>query len=204
MEITVKVPAGPERVSVLGAAERNLKMIREGLGVGVTAREGQVNLSGSRAAVVAARRVLGRLVHAATTDSPLDRKQVLDLINDESGESTRQPRGWSINENGRTVVDVEAEEAEEDLPPEWDGRLNVYAGGKALQPRTQHQQEYLNAIRENDLVFAIGPAGTGKTYLAVAAAVHLLKSGRVRRVLDRLGRPEDLDVHPARRRQVLQ
>src|SRR5205807_9804783 len=70
---------------------------------------------------------------------------------------------------------------------EWDGRLNVYSGGKAVRPRSVHQEEYLSAIRENDLVFGIGPAGTGKTYLAVAAAVHLLKPGRVRRVV--LARP---------------
>jgi phosphate starvation-inducible PhoH-like protein len=147
-------------------------MIREGLGVGVTAREGRVHLSGSRSAVVAARRVLERLNEAAAL-SPLDRQQVLDLIAEESGQSNGDANPWS---NG------EAEVAEE-----WDGRLNVYSGGKALRPRTAHQEEYLQAIRQNDLVFAIGPAGTGKTYLAVAAAVHLLKTGRVRRVV--LARP---------------
>src|SRR5881394_3810967 len=84
VEITVKVPGGAERVSVVGSAERNLKMIREGLGVGVTAREGRVHLSGNRGAVVAARRVIERLSEAAAIE-PLDRQQVLDLIAEESG-----------------------------------------------------------------------------------------------------------------------
>jgi phosphate starvation-inducible protein PhoH and related proteins len=176
VEITVKVPGGAERVSVVGSAERNLKMIREGLGVGVTAREGRVHLSGNRGAVVAARRVIERLAEASHIE-PLDRQQVLDLIAEESGQSSAVEHPWGGN--GEHAVGVE--------PQEWDGRLNVYSGGKAVRPRTAHQEHYLSAIRENDLVFAIGPAGTGKTYLAVAAAVHLLKTGRVRRVV--LARP---------------
>jgi phosphate starvation-inducible PhoH-like protein len=173
VEITVKVPAGAERVSVLGAAERNLKMIREGLGIAVTAREGRVHLSGPRGAVVAARRVIERLAETAAAE-PLDRQQVLDLIAEESEHSNGE--SWGVNGESR------AEALEE-----WDGRLSVYSGGRAVRPRTLHQEQYLEAIRGNDLVFSIGPAGTGKTYLAVAAAVHLLKTGRVRRVV--LARP---------------
>src|SRR3954471_24922040 len=91
VEITVKVPAGAERVSVVGSAERNLKMIREGLGVGVTAREGRVHLSGDRGAVVAARRVIEGLSEAAGIE-PLDRQQVLDLIAEESGQVSSEQR----------------------------------------------------------------------------------------------------------------
>jgi len=178
LEVSIRVPSGSERVSVLGAAERNLKMIREGLGVGVIAREGSVRISGSKQAVVAARRVIERLAEAASGE-PMDRQQVLDLIAEESGDTKKAPRGWEVAPDGETN-DVYQ-------PQEWDGRLNVYSGGKALKPRTPNQERYLEAIRTNDLVFGIGPAGTGKTYLAVAAAVHLLKTGRVRRLL--LARP---------------
>jgi phosphate starvation-inducible PhoH-like protein len=177
VEITVKVPAGAERVSVLGSAERNLKMIREGLGVGVTAREGRVHVSGSRPGVMAARRVLERLTEAAS-EEPLDRQQVLDLISEESGQQ-KSRKSWDSNGEGMPDADEVLEE--------WDGRLNVYAAGRPVRPKTPNQELYLEAIRQNDLVFAIGPAGTGKTYLAVAAAVHLLKTGRVRRVI--LARP---------------
>ncbi len=176
MELSIRVPSGPERTAVLGAAERNLKMIREGLGVGVSARDGRVHLSGSKQAVVAARRVLERLAENGQT---LDRQQVLDLIGEESGEARRVTRGWEVAPDGETTAVFQ--------PGEWDGRLNVYSGGKVLRPRTPNQELYLEAIRTNDLVFGIGPAGTGKTYLAVAAAVHLLKTARVRRVI--LARP---------------
>ncbi len=56
-------------------------------------------------------------------------------------------------------------------------------GANGIRPRTVGQREYLEAIAGNDIVFAIGPAGTGKTFLAVAAAVANLRSGRVRRIV---------------------
>lgn len=55
--------------------------------------------------------------------------------------------------------------------------------GKAIRPYTNGQQEYVTAIRRNDITFAIGPAGTGKTYLAVAQAIAMLKSSRINRIV---------------------
>src|SRR5262249_36728181 len=71
----------------------------------------------------------------------------------------------------------------EDAGPAWTDHLDVYASGRPVRAKTENQQFYLDAIRDHDLVFGIGPAGTGKTYLAVAAAVHLLKHGRIKRVI---------------------
>jgi phosphate starvation-inducible PhoH-like protein len=71
--------------------------------------------------------------------------------------------------------------------PAWEGLINVYASGRPVRPKTMNQDLYLESIRTCDLVFGIGPAGTGKTYLAVAAAVHMLKIGRVKRLV--LARP---------------
>lgn len=167
MEITVKVPPGVDRIRVVGNAERNLKMLREALGVHVAAREGRVQVSGERAQVMAARRVLEALnTMAEREEEPPTRERVLDMIGEEV-----QAGSAGYEEEGT----------------EWDGRLNVYAGGKPVRAQTPNQQKYLEAIRAHDLVFALGPAGTGKTYLAVAAAVHLLKIGRVKRVI--LARP---------------
>lgn len=165
LEITVKVPSGPERVRVLGSAERNLKLLREALGVHVSARDGRVHITGHKAQVIVARNVLEGLAALAERggESP-NRQQVLDLISEET---------QAVGENPEAAA----------LGAEWDGRLNVYAGGRPVRAQTPNQERYLQAIRENDLVFAIGPAGTGKTYLAVAAAVHLLKTGRVKRVI---------------------
>jgi phosphate starvation-inducible PhoH-like protein len=183
LEVTIKVPSGEGRVGVLGPSERNLKMLREALGVQVMAREGRVFVSGPKPGVLVARSVLNTLLDAAETE-PLGRQAVLDLIAAEAASIGRQRAGWSIDGAPKdgTLTD---EEFDED--PTWQGRLNVYSGGVPIRARTDNQASYLEAIIKNDLVFGIGPAGTGKTYLAVAAAVHLLRQERVRRVL--LARP---------------
>jgi phosphate starvation-inducible PhoH-like protein len=177
LEITVKL-AGAERVGVVGAAERNLKMIREALGVAITARDGSVSVRGDRDAVTVARSILGRLTASAEREEALSRQQVLDIIAEESsragansrrGQSARVPHGWE--EDGIPIREA------------WDGRLDVYAAGRPVKPKSANQERYLEAIRDNDLVLAVGPAGTGKTYLAVAAAVHLMKVGLASKVI---------------------
>src|SRR5690606_13486138 len=65
--------------------------------------------------------------------------------------------------------------------------LDVFLTGKRVKPLTEGQRAYLQAIHSHDLVFCVGPAGTGKTYLAVAAAVAMLKRGDVRKLV--LARP---------------
>jgi phosphate starvation-inducible PhoH-like protein len=168
LEITVKVPPGAERIAVVGSAERNLKMLREALGVAISARDGRVIVSGRREAVVVARNVLEGLAEIAERRAdPPSRQEVLDLISDESS---------AIRDAGPEATAIDGAE-------DWDGRLNVYAAGRPVRPKTPNQERYLAAIREHDLVFAVGPAGTGKTYLAVAAAVHLLKTGRIKRLI---------------------
>ncbi len=176
MEVTIQVPIGPERVGLLGSGERNLKMIREALGVSVTARAGLVHLRGDRQAVGVARNVLERLGSAVERSQVLDRQQVLDVIADESGRR-RGAGGAPVVERAGGVS----------RGLEWEGELDVYAAGRAIKPKTPNQERYLEAIRTHDLVFGIGPAGTGKTYLAVAAAVHLLRTDRARKVI--LARP---------------
>ncbi len=170
VDITIQVPLGAERVGVLGAAERNLKLIREALGVAVTARDGSVQLKGDRRAVSVARSVIERLAR----EQAASRDQVLGFIADE----TERYRAGE-DRPGSQPGAVEA--------PSWDGDLAVYASGRPVRAKTENQRRYLEAIRTHDLVFGIGPAGTGKTYLAVAAAVHLLRADRVKRVV--LARP---------------
>ncbi|MGQ0628251.1 MAG: PhoH family protein [Phycisphaerales bacterium] len=185
MEVIVTVPAGVDRVSVLGSGDRNLKMLREALGVNVAARGSTVRLSGSREAITAARDVLVRLHQAARSGEEVSRQQVLDMIN---WAASRPPgtaplrERLSIGDSGGEHDDAR-EENEELSGPAWGETLDVYASGRAVRPKTANQQVYLNAIRDNDLVFGVGPAGTGKTYLAVAAAVHLLKTNRARKII---------------------
>jgi len=169
VEVTIRVPEVVDRVAVLGSSERNLKMIRESFGVNVGARDGSITLRGDGASVAAAQRVVEGLIETARKGRAPSQQQVRDSIA-EAGWKTQRGEG-----------------APAGAPASWGERLEVYAGGRAIVPKTDNQKAYLEAIRDNDLVFGIGPAGTGKTYLAVAAAIHLLKIGRVRKAI--LARP---------------
>jgi phosphate starvation-inducible protein PhoH and related proteins len=170
VETTVQLSLGHDRVGVLGVGERNIKIIREALGVNITARDGNVRLSGDRDAVAIARGVIQRLEDAAARDESVSRERVMDLVAEETERSRGGRAGAGRTGGGR-----------------WDGGLNVYSAGRAIKARTPNQELYLDAMRENDLVLGIGPAGTGKTYLAVAAAVHLLRTDRAKKVI--LARP---------------
>lgn len=161
---------------MLGSAERNLKMLREALGVSITAREATVQLRGEHAPVSIARRVLERLGEGENQKTTFTRQQVLDLISAESVAEERRSRVGTGEPVDDPSVPVERLE-------DWDGRLAVFASGRPIRPKTANQVAYVNAIRDHDLVFCLGPAGTGKTYLAVAAAVHLLKTDRCRKLI---------------------
>ncbi|MBT6228771.1 MAG: PhoH family protein, partial [Candidatus Scalindua sp.] len=68
-----------------------------------------------------------------------------------------------------------------------DQSIEVFTKGQTIRPKTEGQASYIKAIRNNDLVFCIGPAGTGKTYLAVSLALSTMKSGYLKKIV--LARP---------------
>lgn len=206
LEITIRVPSSVERVPVYGAGDRNLKMIREALGVNIAAREDLVRVRGEVDAVDAARRVMERLIEASEKGQSLSRREVVDVISHAGWAATKDrqhPAHDSDTPHGRTITgptaapfsatDRIAEARETQSQPGWDtqapwsDKLNVFANGKRIEAKSPNQQAYLDAVRDHDLVFGIGPAGTGKTYLAVAAAIHMLRLGRVKRAV--LARP---------------
>lgn len=81
------------------------------------------------------------------------------------------------------AMNVFAEQGAVDLMPMYEDVICITYRGKPVRPRTKGQKSYVDAIRRNDILFAIGPAGTGKTYLAVGLAVAALKEGKVSRVV---------------------
>lgn len=175
MNTTAIIPVRSDWVSVLGPSERHAKMLRETLGIKVSARDHKVVFEGAREAVSAARSILEQLDRAASEGAPLSTSSVLQLIADRAAQAEQAKLRAAFNTPESTGP------GNADLS--WRGDLDVYAAGRRLRPRSENQSRYLDAIRTNDLVFAIGPAGTGKTYLAVAAAVQLLKEDRVRKLM---------------------
>jgi phosphate starvation-inducible PhoH-like protein len=166
LELTIQLPHGEQRIGVTGTAERNLKIIRETLGVTVTARNGSLRVSGESQAVGQAAHVLERLGEAAGRNKPLDRQGLLEIIS----------AVGSMPAASAPAVTAPAAAAP-------GGALEVYLAGKRVKPLTSGQKEYLEALQSHDLTLCTGPAGTGKTYLAVAAAVSLLKRGLVRKLV---------------------
>jgi phosphate starvation-inducible PhoH-like protein len=83
----------------------------------------------------------------------------------------------------RYAIEMFAQNGTVDLAPIYTDVICTTARGKPVRPKTTGQKEYVDAMRKNDIVFGIGPAGTGKTYLAVCQAVSLLKSSAISRIV---------------------
>ena len=168
MDLSISLPPEDKRLAVTGVAEQNLKIIRESLGVKITARNGSLRIRGEDQAVNRAAYIFERLAESAKHQKPMTRQELLDTI---------------ASVNRLTVVTPRSNSPSRDDALPSDNGLEVYLSGRRIQALTPRQQRYLEAIHQHDLTFCTGPAGTGKTYLAVAAAVSMLKKGRVRRLI---------------------
>ncbi len=167
MELTISLPHGEERLAITGVAERNLKIVRETMDVTLSARNGTLRISGESEAVGRAAYVFERLGDAARKGRTMSRQELLDMI------ATSSHANRPGQTPGRTA-DLRGGSAE---------GLEVYLTGRRVKPMTPGQRAYLDAIFNHDLTICSGPAGTGKTYLAVAAAVYMLKKGVVRKIV---------------------
>ena len=167
MELTIDLPADDQRLGVTGPAERNLKIIREGLRVNITARNGSLKVSGDDRAVAQAAYVVERLAQAAKGQTPMTRQELLDTL----ATVGRRPAG----ELGFGAVASPGRKGQQSL--------DVYLRGREVSAMTDGQRRYLEAIEGHDMTFCCGPAGTGKTFLAIGAAVNLLKAGRIRKLV---------------------
>ena len=155
MELTIKLENPGKADLLFGPMDRNLKMIRQALAVQIFAREGQVKITGSAKGVSRAAAVLEELQRRIRRDRPVGVEEIARAISSAAGEESKK-----------------ASEV-----------LDVYVSGQLIQPKTPGQKRYIDAMRTHDLVFCSGPAGTGKTYLAVAVAVHMLKHHLAKRLI---------------------
>jgi len=155
MERTFQLASGEYRRLVFGPRDKHLRMVREAFAVRLTAREGTLHLAGSAETVRQAETVLEELDRMAGDGQVVSEREVQQVI-DTVARSGRGPEALAIE---------------------------VYTSGRPVRPQTPGQLAYCRAIEKNDLVFCIGPAGTGKTYLAVAMTVQALKKGQIQRVV---------------------
>ena len=154
LELTVTLEQ-PERSSVLfGPADAHLKTIRQVMNVQMFARGGVVRITGAARGVSGAAAVLAALQRRMRHDKPIGGREVAEALAEASA-------GGDSSDTAENIT--------------------VY-NGQVVHPRSPGQRRYVEAIRKHDMVFCTGPAGTGKTYLAVAMAVHMLKAERAKRM----------------------
>lgn len=157
LELTLTLEDSGKRAALFGSGDRHLRLIRSALGIRIAARDSSVKLSGNAEAVGRAATVLDELQRILRERDELNDEQVTQAIRYASQLDEAKA-------NNGTVIEV-------------------YTRRTVIRPRTEGQEAYIKAIRENDLVFCVGPAGTGKTYLAVAMAVSMLKADTIQRVI---------------------
>ncbi len=141
-------------LAIFGTYDQHLRKIRRALGVSISAQDGQIHVRGNQEAVTSATLVLEELQAQVERQGTLSAEDV-DRVLDR----------FQRNEGVYPIAPVEV------------------FGGRMVRARSAGQAQYMEAIRNNSIVFCIGPAGTGKTYLAVAMAVAALKEGSVRKLV---------------------
>lgn len=163
-----------EAVQVLGVADSNLRVIQQNTSARVVPRGSSVRITGPRGEVAIAQELLGQLVKRAQAGD--------ELTEDDIEQFFLNRRARAIDAEEVLEEEVTSETAETAYDTSFD-RLVINGGLTKIRPRTQGQADYIRAMRENSITFCAGPAGTGKTYLAVAMAVNYLSKGRVQRII---------------------
>ena len=155
MEVKIQLESDAQRTELFGPGDSHLRFLHKMLKVKIAARNGTVLVSGEPSDVRTAEDLIDRMQQRL-----LQRGQ---LTNDDVDELYSQ----TTHHIDRANSDV----------------IEVYAHKGVIEPFTKGQLTYLQAMRKNDLTFCIGPAGTGKTYLAVAMAVSMLKRKQIRKIV---------------------
>ena len=148
-----------EAVALFGNSDMNLKVIEKELGVTIVTRGETVNLSGLPEKVETARAVLEKLLAVVRKGITIGERDVI----------------YALQMAEKGTLDYFR-----DL---YDEEIAKNSKGKSIRVKTLGQRHYITAIKSHDLVFGVGPAGTGKTYLAVVMAVNALKNGNVTKII---------------------
>ena len=159
IETEIQVDRMENIISVFGSFDQNLRIIESELGVTVTDRDDKLKIQGEAEAVLLAQKSIEGLLSLAGRGEVIDAQNVRYII-----KLVRDGQEGQIGELARDVICVTAK-------------------GRPVKPKTLGQTNYVNAIKNNTVTLGIGPAGTGKTYLAVACAVAAFREKRINRIV---------------------
>lgn len=155
MDLTITLAQPNRRGELFGPGDRFLRRIRDSAKVQIHSRSATIQISGDPANVARAAAAIERLQETLRKRDSIDEDDVAEAL---------------------------AESAEGD-ERESNDLITVFTRSANVNAKTDGQRHYIHALRHNDLCFCVGPAGTGKTYIAVAMAVHMLKAGEIKRIV---------------------
>ncbi|HHY90146.1 MAG TPA: phosphate starvation-inducible protein PhoH [Clostridiales bacterium] len=159
MEKRISISEIDDLKALFGNFDENIKIIEEKYPVHIVYRQGEVVILGAEEHVNFVEQLLYRLMQILRSGESLDSQKIhyaIQLVEKGQGESIKG-----------LLEDV----------------VCITAKGKQIKPKTLGQKRYVESIKKNDIVFGIGPAGTGKTYLAVAMAVRAFKNKEINRII---------------------
>lgn len=159
MEIKIQLESETSRPELFGPSDSHLRLLCDTLDVKIIARDSSVLVSGKPVDVRNSAELIERMQKRLAERNQLNKSDVQELFS-------------------QTVNAVKLSRTD---------AIEVYSHKKAIEPFTKGQLNYIKTMRKNDLTFCTGPAGTGKTYLAVAVAVSMLKKKQIRKIV--LARP---------------
>ena len=159
IEQTISIERIEDVIDIFGSFDENIKLIEHELDVSVVSRDDQLKISGEAENVLYAVKAVQGLLGLAGWKETITEQNVRYIIN-----LVKAGNEEHINDIARDV-------------------LCVTAKGKPIKPKTLGQKRYVDAIKKNTITLGIGPAGTGKTYLAVAAAVAAFRDKQVNRII---------------------
>lgn len=159
IEQTISVERMEQAVDLFGSFDENIKIIEHELGVSVVSRDSELKISGEAENVLYGVKAIQGLLSLAARKETITEQNVRYIIN-----LVRAGNEEHINDIAKDV-------------------LCVTAKGKPIKAKTLGQKRYVDAIRKNTVTLGVGPAGTGKTYLAVAAAVAAFREKQVNRII---------------------
>ena len=159
MEQRISIERMEQAVNIFGSFDENIRLLEKEFNVTVTNRDGELRISGETEDVM----------HAA--------KAVQAML-------TLSSRGEALGEqNVRYIIDMVRTGKEEQISELAGDVLCISAKGRPVKPKTLGQKEYIASVLKNTVTIGVGPAGTGKTYLAVAAAVQAFREKQVNRII---------------------
>ena len=159
MEITIQLETFDKGVEFFGPTDKHLKFLRQRLDVQIVARRNKIKINGSKENVEKTAEVIDQMQKRLIKRGTLNDEDVKELL----------------------------AQVKSQVKPKTSSALTIYSNKGVIEPFTKGQLKYIETMLAKDLAFCIGPAGTGKTYLAVAVAVSMLKKKQIRKIV--LARP---------------